>query len=173
MSFPVILREPVPTELEESLNDKVSRPFYYDDARLIRRCSWFPNGRMYNPMCYGLAYTYRVRKKPIFSCLTRSVSVTSRVIVEFLTTLSYVERGFESHFGSGKLNFMPLVPLIDYEETNQLSNIDGYAATTGVRTRIILRADLTPDEKEQGKRELLRKVQSKNEPAVFLWKLGE
>lgn len=55
-----------------------------------------------------------------------------------------------------------------YEESDVLTNIDGYVITDGTRIQITLRSDLSILEKQQGIAALLKPVK-KGGPGVYLW----
>ena len=156
---------------DERSNSKVKASISYRIEQPPRQLSWYTTGRPCNTIYYEI--TYRVLKKQYVTHFQKRLKLPNSVIVQLLSTLSIIIRNIDScvfveeaEVPNPKVNY-------EYEETDHLSNIDGYLATTGVKAKIVLRATLTKEEKEKGMQELLRQMECEQEPRIHLWKLNK
>jgi hypothetical protein len=172
MSLLPRLNDSVAIDLEDGPN-RVNASLSCDVVEVRKQPCWFPGGKPHNSTYYEFIYTYRVLKKPCLPFMSGKMRIPSHMITQILLALNCAAKILNTHNNNEETKALPLPASFDYEETNHLSNIDGYAATTGVRTRIVLRTGLPPEDKERGLKELLKKIQSTDEPAVFLWKANE
>jgi hypothetical protein len=157
-------------EPDERSNSKVKASISYRIEQPPRQLNWYSTGRPCNTICYEI--TYRVLKKHHITQFQKRLRIPNIVIGQLLTTLNIIIKNLDSYVFVEETKVLNPKVDYEYEETDQLSNIDGYLATTGVRAKIVLRATLTQEEKDTGMQELLKQMEYKQEPRVHLWKLN-
>ena len=121
-------------------------------------------GRITNNIC-------RQRQEPVFNPMPKlNILSTCLVAAGLMGTISahWSYDAFAQHHNTSIDD-----DCFQYNESDNLTTIDGFAVTDESTIRITIRSTLTANEKAEGMTYLVRQWMERREPAVYLWNIAD